>query len=141
MGGLLAAAIFSSGFRSPLDEFQRACDGIRVSNVFRQMGQSIFLTASRLTLDHESPGRFEERFADACGISVASFRQHLDVHMALDFGGAPRRWRQEVKNAIQRVALGMVHRSAPSKFPRIEASINLLSRAPVVRGCRDQYLV
>merc|ERR1712183_625297 len=81
LGGLLAAAVtVSEGLEaSPLDEFSRACDGMCVSNPFREAGFSTLHTASRWLSLSLQPNALDAHFAAACKIAPEVMCLHAQV--------------------------------------------------------------
>merc|ERR1712096_98922 len=89
MGGLLAAAIAASeGLEgSTEEEFQRACDGMCVSNSMREAGLAPLQAASRWVAESLQPSVLDAGFATACGSTPAVIRLRVQVWQDLQLPG------------------------------------------------------
>lgn len=140
-GSLLAAAIAAAELRAgsdgPVEEFNRVCDGMCVSNAMREAGYSVLQTAVRLSAPASAAGALERGFAAACGRTEAELCLHVQVWDALLLC-APRAGPREATSHRQNLALAVARRMVTQQgraFEDIMATNEALSlERPPIKG-------
>lgn len=115
IGGLLAVAIscakMGAGAGSAVDEFNRACDGMCVSNATREAGATVLNSAAKLAEPVPPAGTLERGFAAAIGASEATVCRLVQVWEAMCLCQA-RSGQADATSRRQHTALKVFERNA-----------------------------
>lgn len=138
IGGLMATAINCAqlkGSDSTLAEFNRACDGMSVSNAMREAGALPLQAATAMVGELPSTNSLDAGVAAACGQNIETWAQHIKTWEALRVC-APRAGPPDAARHRVALALGLMRKAtAGEEAERVSACASVLSfQRPPVKG-------